>query len=348
MKTEEFDYRLPKGLIAQTPLLKREEANLLLLFRKEKRWEKKKFYQITEYLNEGDLIVLNETKVIPARLFAKKPTGGRIELLLLKRLSRTLWEALSRGRIREGTKLYFGSDLEGKIEKKKEGKALVRFDFKGDFKDLLSKYGKVPLPPYIKREAEDFDKEYYQAVYAKKDGAIAAPTAGLHWTESLLKEVKDKGIKTSFLTLHTGWGTFKPIKTKNVEEHKMEEEYFEIPEGTANIINKTKSSGRRVIACGTTVVRALESSTNCSGSPCGSRDRSPKVIPQNGFTHLFIYPGYKFNVVDGLLTNFHFPMTTLFLLVSAFAGVDFIQKAYQYAIKERFRFYSYGDAMLIL
>ncbi len=342
------------------PLLKRERARLLVIKRKEKRIEHRIFPALLDYLSSGDLLVLNNTKVIPARLKGKKETGGRAELLVLRRLhprlisggstplegvhppdrgeGKSIYEALARPRIRVGSTIFFNEGIKAKILEKKNGKYKVEFLYPGRIEELLKKIGEIPLPPYIKRKPLPIDMTYYQTVYSKRNGAIAAPTAGLHFTEGFLQRVKEKGVSITFVTLNIGWSTFKPIREEDIEKHQMEKEYFELPPGAAKLINKTKKEGKRIIAVGTTSVRVLETTANTDGY----------VEPRKGWTSLYIYPGYRFKITDSMLTNFHLPSTTLFLLVATFAGKELIQRAYSEAIKGKYRFASYGDAMLIL
>lgn len=323
----DFEYNLPKKLIAQYPLKERDRAKLLILDRTTGKIEHKTFKDIISYLKPSDLLVLNTTKVIPARLFGRRATGGRVEILLIRK--EKSWLALARPsrRIHPGEEISFEKGLKGIIGRRRDdGKWEIEFNNDS----LIWEIGKPPLPPYIRREAEDIDKEAYQTVYAKEEGSVAAPTAGLHFTRSLLKEIKEKGIDIAHINLHIGPGTFKPIKTERIEEHRMEEEYYEIKGEVFKKIEKA----RRVVAVGTSVVRALEEA---------SRKRSLK-----GWAELFIYPGYRFQVVDALITNFHLPASTPLLLVCSFADRELIYKAYKEAIRREYRFLSYGDAMLIL
>lgn len=333
MKTSDFDYKLPESLIAHTPAKRRDHSRLLVLDRNKHSLQHKYFYDIIDYLKPGDLLVLNDTKVIPARLFGIKEGGGaKIEVLLVSQELKGTWKCLVKPgkRLRVGSRVVFGKGkLVGTVLKKLEtGEQIIRFDHKGNFWKIIAKLGKVPLPPYIKK-ANKGDR--YQTVYADKLGASAAPTAGLHFTDALLRKIKKKGIKITHITLHTGLGTFLPVRTENINDHKMHSEYFEIPVKTINAIKKAK----RVIAVGTTSVRALESTGKQANRLTGNTD-------------LFIYPGYKFKVVDAMITNFHWPKSSLIMLVSAFAGKDFIMEAYWEAIKKKYRFFSFGDAMLIL
>lgn len=343
MKVSLFDYNLPEELIAQYPLEKRDLSRLMVLNRSTRSIEHTIFAQLPEFLSPGDLVVINNTKVIPARLIGKKErTGGSVEILLLSPRGKGLWEALVKhsSRIQKGTKVIFGDGrFSAQIMDRTEADGrLIKFESNGDLGRLLEEYGRPPLPPYIKREIKDEDKERYQTIYAKENGAVAAPTAGLHFTESVFAKMKARNIKTAELTLHVGLGTFQPVRVENVEEHNMHAETFRISPEVAQIINDTKASGGRIVAVGTTSVRALESSVDSNG----------RIVPRSGSTDMFIYPGHRFRVVDALITNFHLPRSTLLMLVSAFAGRDFIMSAYQEAIRERYRFYSYGDAMLIL
>jgi len=310
------------------------------------RWtdviEHQAFQDIFAYLNPGDLLVMNNTRVLPARLIGKKETGGRIEMLLIPSWNgmKGEWEALmkSSGKLKRGARIQFEQGLGVEVEEVKDGKGKVRFSCQGEVVDILKKIGHIPLPPYIRRKDEPLDRDRYQTIFAEKDGSIAAPTAGLHFTPSLLQSLKDKRVHTTTITLHIGIGTFTPVKVRDIEDHKMEAEWIEISEKTAREIEKTKTRGGKIIAVGTTTTRALESFSNGNGG----------VRPGQGMTSLFIYPPYRFRVIDGLVTNFHLPKSTLIMLVSAFAGKELLMKAYQEAIDRKYRFYSYGDAMLIL
>jgi len=339
LRTSDFDYILPLEFIAQRPSPVRDESRLMVLDRRTGDIKHRTFRDLTDFLTSKDILVLNDTWVIPARLYGKKITGGKVEILLLRRILDDAWEALVNPskRVGIGTKLLFGGGrLQGEvIERTEAGSKVINFKYKGDFWDLLSELGETPLPPYIKEKIEDVER--YQTVYAKKKGASAAPTAGLHFTEKLLSRIKEKGIKTTFVTLHTGLATFRPVKTEFIKHHKMHKEYYEVSVDAAQAINKAKKEGGRVIAVGTTTVRVLETSHH-----------DGKVIEGKGDTELFIYPGYKFKVVDAIITNFHFPKSTLLMLVSAFANRKHIFKAYEEAIHKKYRFYSFGDAMLIL
>lgn len=341
MEVREFYYFLPEELIAQEPIENRDESRLLVLKRYSGEICHRTFKDIVDYLNPGDCLVLNDTKVIPARLYGvKEDSGGKMEFVLLKNLGQDIWEVLVRPgrRARRGARFVFGNgELKAKIiDKTESGTRLVEFEYNGNFRELLNEIGIIPLPPYIKRELKN--KNRYQTVYAKNEGSVAAPTAGLHFTEELLYKLQDKGINIGYVTLHVGLDTFRPVKVKNIEEHKMHSEYFEVSEDTCGLINHTKEIGKRVIAVGTTSCRVIETIANNDG----------KVNPGKGWTELFIYPGYKFKVMDGLVTNFHLPESTLLMLVSAFAGKDNIMKAYREAIEKKYRFFSFGDAMLII
>jgi len=342
MRIEEFDYHLPASLIAQYPSLQRGETCLMILHRQTGVIEHRAFRDITEYLNGTDLLVMNNTRVLPARLIGEKETGGRIEILLIPSWNGTRgeWKALIKGsgKLKRGARIRFEQGIEGKVEEVKDGKGRVSFSYPGEVMDILLKIGHIPLPPYIKRRDELSDRDRYQTVFAERDGSIAAPTAGLHFTHALLQSLKEKGIRTTTITLHVGIGTFAPIKACDIEDHTMEAEWVEISEKTARDIEATKARGGRVIAVGTTTTRALESFSNGNGG----------VKPGKGMTSLFIYPPYRFRVIDGLVTNFHLPKSTLIMLVSALAGKDLLMKAYQEAAHRKYRFYSYGDAMLIL
>jgi S-adenosylmethionine:tRNA ribosyltransferase-isomerase len=344
MHLEDFDYYLPKTLIAQFPLEQRDNSRLMVLNRKTNEVEHKRFFQITEYLQEGDILVLNDTKVIPARLYGKKDTGGKVEVLLLSKVkgADNYWTCLMNAHkpVKLYQKIQFNSCLQGEVvEKLDEGSFAIQFFSEDCFEEVLEKVGTAPLPPYIKRmgTVNGFDRARYQTVYAGKRGAVAAPTAGLHFTEKLLQRIKEKGIKIVFITLHVGWGTFQPLRVRKIEEHTMHAEEYEISHDAADLINQAKEKGERIVAVGTTTVRTIESAT-----------RKGKVYPGKGSCDLFIYPGYRFRIVDVLITNFHLPKSTLIILVSAFASKDFIFSAYREAIEKGYRFYSYGDAMMII
>lgn len=340
MKVSDFYFELPEELIAQYPLEKRDSSRLMVLDKKTGEIEHRKFHDILEYLNEGDTLVLNNTRVLPARLIGEKEeTGGKIEFLLLKRIEGDKWECLAKpGRkAKVGTVFTFG---EGKLkaivrEIGEEGNRIIEFKYDGIFEQVLDELGQMPLPPYIHEKLED--KERYQTVYSKEKGSAAAPTAGLHFTEELLKEIKDKGVNIAYLTLHVGLGTFRPVKVDDVNNHVMHSEYYHLDKENAELINKTKEAGNRVIAVGTTSSRTLET----------IGDENGRVREQSGWTDIFIYPGYKFKIVDNLITNFHLPESTLIMLVSALAGQDNIMNAYNIAVKEKYRFFSFGDSMFI-
>jgi len=314
----------------------------MILHRQTGLMEHQAFQDITKYLHAGDLLVLNNTRVLPARLIGKKETGGRIEMLLIPSWNGTRgeWKALIKnsGKLKRGSRIQFEPGVEGEIEEVKAGKARVSFSYSGEVTELFRKIGHVPLPPYIKRGDEPLDKERYQTVFAERDGSIAAPTAGLHFSHDLLQSLKENRVRTTMITLHIGMGTFTPVKARDIEDHAMEAEWVDISEETAREIKTTKARGGRVISVGTTTTRALESFSDGDGG----------VRSGKGMTSLFIYPSYRFRVIDGLVTNFHLPKSTLIMLVSAFTGKDLLMRAYQEAVDRKYRFYSYGDAMLIL
>lgn len=341
MKTSDFYYELPKELIAQTPVEPRDSSRLLVLNRRDGSVEHRHFYDIIDYLHEGDLIVANDSRVLPARIFGVKDgTGARVEFLLLKQISGNRWETLCKPgkKAREGASFTFGDGLlrAEVAEVRDDGNRVVDFDCDENFFATLDKIGQMPLPPYITAELQD--KERYQTVYSHELGSAAAPTAGLHFTEELLERIRQKGVKIAYVTLHVGLGTFRPVKVDDVTRHKMHSEHYEIPAETARLINETKQNGGRVIAIGTTSCRTLESVATQYGA----------IKPCEGFTDIFIYPGYQFKVLDGLVTNFHLPESTLIMLVSAFAGYDNVMNAYKLAVEERYRFFSFGDCTLIL
>ena len=338
MKVSEFNYDLPEELIAQVPIKNRDESRLMVLNRKEQTIEHKHFKDILEYLKPGDCLVRNNTKVIPARLYGKKETGAVVEFLLLKRIEEDIWEVMVRpGRkLLKGAKVVFGDGiLEGEIlEVLDNGNRKVKFTYQGIFNEILDKIGLMPLPPYIKETLKEKDR--YQTVYAKYEGSAAAPTAGLHFTEELIEEIKKKGIEIANVTLHVGIGTFRPVKVDTIEEHEMHSEHFYIKDEDVEKINNTKKNGGRIIAVGTTSCRVLESIA----------DENGLVQATEKDTDIFIYPGYKFKCIDALITNFHLPESTLIMLVSALAGRDYIMKTYE-AVKQKYRFFSFGDAMFI-
>ncbi|MCI8280607.1 MAG: tRNA preQ1(34) S-adenosylmethionine ribosyltransferase-isomerase QueA [Lachnospiraceae bacterium] len=340
MNVKDFYYDLPQELIAQDPLKDRAGSRLLILEKQTGQIQHRHFQEITEYLRPGDCLVLNNTKVIPARLIGEKEgTGAKIELLLLKRKENDIWETLVKPgkKAKPGTALSFGGGLlKGEIvEVVEDGNRLVQFRYDGIFEELLDQLGQMPLPPYITHSLED--KNRYQTVYAKYDGSAAAPTAGLHFTPELLKEIQDMGVTIAEVTLHVGLGTFRPVKVEDVQDHHMHSEYYQITEETADLINRTRETGGRIICVGTTSCRTIES----AASPQGILKAS------SGWTDIFIYPGYQFKVLDGLITNFHLPESTLLMLVSALAGREHILSAYQEAVRKSYRFFSFGDAMFI-
>lgn len=340
MKTSDFYFDLPESLIAQTPLADRSSSRLMHIDRLSREISHKRFYDVLDLLQEGDCLVLNNTKVIPARLFGSKETGAVVEFLLLKRISLTRWETLVKPgkKAKIGTRFTFGDgtlqcDI---VDIGEEGSRIIEFIYEGVFEDILDRLGTMPLPPYITEKLEDAAR--YNTVYAKYEGSSAAPTAGLHFTTELLNKAVEKGVKLAYVTLHVGLGTFRPVKVDDVLNHKMHSEYYELDEENAKIINETKASGGRVISVGTTSTRTLETISDAQGL----------LKAQSGFTEIFIYPGYTFKVVDGLITNFHLPESTLIMLVSAFMDKKSILEAYDLAVKEAYRFFSFGDAMIII
>lgn len=339
MKVSEFNYELPQELIAQTPIEKRDESRLMILNRTNKTIEHKKFKDIIEYLKPGDVLVRNNTKVIPARLYGKKETGANVEFLLLNNIEGDIWESIVRpgNKLHIGTKVIFGDGIltAEVIDIMQGGTRKVKFHYNGIFNEILDKIGLMPLPPYIHEELKQKDR--YQTVYAKYDGSAAAPTAGLHFTPELLEKLEEKGVIIANVTLHVGIGTFRPVKEETVEAHEMHSEHFYITKEDAEKINQAKKEGRRVIAVGTTSCRVLETIANENGY----------VKETEGDTQIFIYPGYRFKILDGLITNFHLPQSTLLMLVSALAGKEYIMRAYEEAVKEKYRFFSFGDAMFI-
>jgi S-adenosylmethionine:tRNA ribosyltransferase-isomerase len=386
MRIEEFDYNLPKSLIAQYPSPRRGESRLMVLGRTRSAIEHRNFGELPDYLRSGDLLVMNNTRVLPARLIGNKETGGKVEILLVPSWNGTNpvrnssgalnpalrggtpygaepgiilksnpaeeqggiisngakgeWEVLIRNseKVKGGTRIQFGQEAYGELKEVNAGRGKIAFPEGRQIEDVLRNFGHIPLPPYIKREDEPLDRDRYQTIIAEKDGSIAAPTAGLHFTESMIQTLKEKGVGVALITLHIGPGTFTPVKAEEVEKHPMEKEWVEITEEVAVEINQAKERGGRVIAVGTTTTRALESFS----------ERGGRMKPGRGHASLFIHPPYPFRVIDGLVTNFHLPKSTLIMLVSAFAGRDFILNAYQEAVKKEYHFYSYGDAMLIL
>ncbi len=348
---KDFDYPLPKDLIAYYPVEKRDHSRLLVLQRETGVLEHKHFYQIVDYLEKGDGLVINQTRVFPARIFGINETNqAKVEVFFLKNLRDGIWEVLLKPsrKAPAGSVISFNQgDLGCRILGKTEsGSWSAELMFDGDLFEVLEQIGKIPLPPYIKREAEPKDRDRYQTIYAEQTGAVAAPTAGLHFTGELLKRIEERGVHRIPITLHVGWDSFRPVRVDSPEDHRLESEYFKIDQSSADRINRVKRNGRRIVAVGTTTVRALETA---AGDPSGSGDsESDPIGAKTGWTKKFIYPPYQFKVVDCLITNFHLPRSTLLLLVSAFATKELILKAYQQAIEERYRFYSYGDAMLIV
>ena len=341
MKTSDFNYELPKELIAQTPLEKRDTSRLMTLDRKTGAWEHHHFYELPDFLEPGDCLILNNSRVLPARLLGQRIPGGggACEVLLLIDRGEKTWECLVRpGRhMREGTKLSFGNgELTAEVtEVLPDGNRLVRFDYEGIFLEVLERLGKMPLPPYIKEELQD--QERYQTVYSKVPGSAAAPTAGLHFTPELMETIRQKGVNIGYVTLHVGLGTFRPVKEEEITEHEMHSEFCVLPPETATLINETKASGHRCVCVGTTSCRTLESWAAEDGH----------MESKAGWTSIYIYPGYRFKVMDGLVTNFHLPESTLIMLVSAFAGREHILAAYEEAVREKYRFFSFGDAMFL-
>ena len=340
MKTSDFYFELPQELIAQDPIENRDCSRMLVLDKKTGEWKHEIFHDILNYLKPGDCLVRNNTKVIPARLYGEREeTGGKVEILLLKRRENDVWETLVKPgkKARPGTKLVFGDGLlhATVLKVEEEGNRLIQFSYEGIFEEILDQLGQMPLPPYITHELKD--KNRYQTVYAKYEGSAAAPTAGLHFTNELLEKIEKSGVTIANVTLHVGLGTFRPVKVEDVTKHHMHSEYFEILPEEAEKINQTKKKGGRIICVGTTSCRTIESAA----------DENGMVHPGHGNTDIFIYPGYQFKVLDCLITNFHLPESTLLMLVSALAGKDHIMKAYEEAVKERYRFFSFGDAMFI-
>ena len=339
MNVSEFNYNLPEELIAQTPLEKRDESRLMVLNRKTETIEHKKFKNIIEYLKPGDCLVRNNTKVLPARIYGNKETGAKVEFLLLNNIEGDIWETIVRpgNKLHIGTKVIFGKGklIAEILDIMPGGTRKVKFTYEGIFNEILDEIGLMPLPPYIHEELKENDR--YQTVYAKYNGSAAAPTAGLHFTPELLKQIEEKGVKIANVTLHVGIGTFRPVKEERVENHEMHSEHYYIKQEDAEIINETKKNGGRVIAVGTTSCRVLETVT----------DENGMVKETEGDTKIFIYPGYKFKCLDALITNFHLPQSTLLMLVSSLAGREYIMKAYEEAVKEKYRFFSFGDAMFI-
>ena len=376
MDVKDFYYDLPQELIAQDPLEKRDNSRLMVIHRDTGEIEHKHFHDITEYLNPGDCLVINDTKVIPARLLGEKEgTGAAIEVLLLKNKGDNVWECLVKPgkKMKPGARVLFGVETENKgtaeegndensdgfkkailtgevLDVVEEGNRLIKFTYEGIWEEVLDSLGEMPLPPYITHKLED--KNRYQTVYAKNTGSAAAPTAGLHFTEELLKQIEDMGVKIARLTLHVGLGTFRPVKVEKIEDHHMHTEYYELSQEAADIINETRRKGGRGISVGTTSTRTMETVGTAQGlhkvTSCESYDESNELKPASGWTNIFIYPGYEFKVVDSLITNFHLPESTLIMLVSAFYEREGVMKAYEEAVKERYRFFSFGDAMILL
>ena len=341
MKVDLFDFHLPEELIAQTPLLNREESRLMVLDKVTGETEDKVFKDITEYIKPGDCLVLNDTKVLPARLFGiKEDTGAKVEMLLLKQTEDDVWEVLVKPakRVKKGTTVTFG---DGKLtavclDELEQGGRIVKFSYDGIFYEVLDELGTMPLPPYIKEQLEEKDR--YQTVYARERGSAAAPTAGLHFTERLLDELKSSGVHIAFITLHVGLGTFRPVSADSVEEHDMHAEYYQMSEGTADLLNSVKKQGGRIITVGTTSTRTLETIAGKHGG---------EFKAESGWTDIFIYPGYEFKAIDAMITNFHLPKSTLMMLISALAGREHVLSAYKEAVERKYRFFSFGDAMLI-
>jgi S-adenosylmethionine:tRNA ribosyltransferase-isomerase len=343
MKISEFDFELPDNLIAQEPLANRENSRMLSVDRASNSFQDEHFYNFPKFLKKGDCVVLNNTKVFPARLFGASETGAKIELFLVRETENQIWETLARPtrRLKIGKKIIFSENLVAEVlEKTDEGRVFVRFEANGDFDELLEEIGKTPLPPYIRRDDGNFekDRERYQTVFAKQKGAIAAPTAGLHFTPQILEEIKNLGVTIAEITLHVGYGTFEPVRVDDLSEHKVLPESYEISDETAETLNQAKTENRRIIAIGTTTTRTLETAISKHG----------KFAAEKNLANLTITPGYKFKAIDGLLTNFHLPQSSLLVLVSTFGGYELIMESYKHAVAAKYRFYSYGDCMLII
>ncbi len=341
MNVEEFDYHLPESLIAQTPLKNRDQSRLLVLGRKTGNIAHKHFTDIMDYFETGDTLVLNDTRVMPARLFGlKEETGAKVEMLMLTRIEDNDWEVLLKPakRIKVGNTLSFGNGkiIAECIKELEQGGRIMRLHYEGILEERLDELGEMPLPPYIKERLDDPDR--YQTVYAKENGSAAAPTAGLHFTDELLQKIKDKGVNIAFITLHVGLGTFRPVSVENINDHEMHSEYYQMTKETADILNKTKENGHRIISVGTTSTRTLET----------IRRDHEQFVATSGWTDIFIYPGFEYKAIDGLITNFHLPKSTLVMLVSAFSSREYILNAYKEAVKLKYRFFSFGDAMLII
>ncbi len=345
MNINDFDYHLPEELIAQQPADKRDFSRLLAVHRDTGEIEHKHFYDVLDYLNPGDCLVMNNSKVLPARLFGTKAeTGAKVEFLLIKRLHGDVWESMVKPgkRLKPGDSVVFSDDFKADIiDYGEDGTRIVEFKYNGIFMERLEELGKMPLPPYIERESVLSDKDRYQTVYCKEEGSVAAPTAGLHFTEELLEKAKEKGIKLAYVTLHVGIGTFRPVKCENIEDHQMHFEEYEITQENADIINETKAAGGRIISVGTTSTRTMESAAVL-------KDGKYVLEAGSGSTGIFIYPGYEFKIIDSLITNFHLPKSTLLMLISALYNREDILKVYETAVKEEYRFFSYGDAMIII
>ncbi|MDW2875752.1 MULTISPECIES: tRNA preQ1(34) S-adenosylmethionine ribosyltransferase-isomerase QueA [Bacillaceae] len=342
MKVEMFDFHLPEELIAQTPLEDRTSSRLMVLDKEDGALQHETFKNLPEYLNPGDCLVLNDTRVLPARLFgAKEGTGAKIEVLLLKQQEGDVWETLIKPakRVKEGTRIEFGDGLLSAVctGTEEQGGRLLKFNYEGIFYEVLEQLGEMPLPPYIKEQLDD--RERYQTVYAKERGSAAAPTAGLHFTEELLDEIREKGVHIAFITLHVGLGTFRPVSVEDIHDHSMHAEYYQVTEGTARLLNEVRENGGRIITVGTTSTRTLETIADANEG---------RFEAGSGWTSIFIYPGYRFKAIDGMITNFHLPKSTLIMLISALAGRENVLNAYNEAVKERYRFFSFGDAMLII
>ena len=339
MRTEDFDYYLPEELIAQHPADKRDFSRLMVVDRKTGQREDKHFYDIIDYLNEGDLLVMNDTRVIPARLFGhREDKEEEIEVFLLENIEKDRWEVLVRPgkKMKIGTKCIFSDELSLEVvDIKEDGNRIVEFSYDGIFQEILDRLGNMPLPPYIKEKLKD--KERYQTVYSKNPGSVAAPTAGLHFTKELLKKIEEKGVKLAYITLNVGLGTFRPVKVDDIKKHKMHSEFYQISKETADLINETKKNNNRIISTGTTTTRTLESVFKKNG----------QIKEDSGWTDIFIYPGFKFNVIDCQITNFHLPKSTLIMLVSALANKEIILDAYKDAVEKKYRFFSFGDAMFL-
>lgn len=340
MKLSDFDYFLPEELIAQEPAPRRDESRLLVVHKNGGKLEHRSFKNIVDYISPRDVLVVNNSRVIPARLWGEKEgTGTKIEVLLLTRREKNTWEVLVRPgrRVPPGTRINFGPELTGTVEAVlDDGLRQISFQYQGDFEHILDRLGSMPLPPYIKRQPQD--PERYQTVYARYPGSAAAPTAGLHFTPELLKEIRDRGTSIVPVILHVGLGTFRPVKVEDITRHRMHAEYYEIPPDTAMVINETKSKGGRVIAVGTTTTRCLETAGQHGG----------ELHPVSGWTDIFIYPGYSFKIIDGIVTNFHLPRSTLLMMISALVGRERLLEIYEEAVRKRYRFFSFGDAMLII